>query len=425
VSFTPGFDVSTVGMYQEPDDPNAQLAADEGSYVAPDVETDQDAISQQVFDALAQRAPGWQAHDGNLDTWMIEAWAEVGSEIRQLAATVPASIFMTYGQNVLGIDPYIATAASGTATFTATDELGYTLDTGTQFALARSGNDLVAYATLQEADIPPGQNTIDVPFAAVETGSDGNGLSGAGQILDPVTWISSIEVAVATAEGADEETAEDYLDRISHLLQMVALRPVLPQDFAILALQVEGVGRAIAMNLYDPATNTWNNERTITLMLTDVNGQPCTPAVKATVQSTLEDLREVNWVINVIDAVYDAVDVAFDVYAFAGQDHDTVMQACVDGVTAYLQPNNYRLGEGSPAIEAGEVIYPPTTGTTPRHQAIHMNDLIAMLDHCLGVDWVVSVEIGGTAADFTLPDAYALPTPGTITGTVEGATPSS
>jgi hypothetical protein len=420
VSFDPiaGLDM---GMDDEVEDPNALIAQQEGGYLPPSVEQNQDAIAEQVFDALAARAPGWQSHDGNLDTWMIEAWAEVGAEIRSLAANVPASIFMTYGQNVLGISPIIAVAADGTATFTAQDDQGYTLDSGTQFALKRSGNDLVAFATVNPQTIEPGQTTVDADFVAVETGADANGLSGQGEMLDPITWVADIEVTDATTDGVDEETAEDYLDRLSLLMRMVALRPVLPQDFAILALQVPGVGRAVAMNTYDFPTKTWGVARTITLILTDDNGEPLTPVIKQQVADMLEALREVNWVIYVVDATYDTVDVAFDVVAFAGQDADTVQQGCVDRVTQFLSPANYRLGELSPAIAGGEVINPPESGDPVRRQSIHMNDIVALLDYAAGVDWVVSVQINGTAGDFDLPDANALPQPGAITGTVEGA----
>lgn len=413
------------GQPPEVEDPNALLAAAEGGYEAPDVETDQDAIAQQVFTDLSGRVDGWQAHDGNLDTWLVESFSEVGAEIRSLAADVPASIFMTYGQLVLGISPKLATGAGGLATFTAKDAAGYTLDNGTQFALAISGNDLVAFATQQQVAIAPGETeVVDVPFTAVETGANGNGLSGAGQMLDPVTWVSAVTVPDATTGGADAETPQDYLDRLVNLLPVVALRPILPQDFAILALQVDGVGRAVAMNLYNPADGTWTNARTVTLILTDVNGSPCSAGVKATAQQQLEALREVNWVVHVIDATYTPVAVAFDVIAYAGQDQTTVHDTAVANVTAYLQPAGFRLGALSPAIAGGEVILPPNPAGTPaRRQYIYVNELIALLDRSLGVDRVVSVKINGAAVDYQLPSPYSLPTPGAVTGTVEGANP--
>lgn len=421
MSFT---DPTLTGQAQEVEDPNQLLAMQEGGYDAPSVETDQDAIAEQVYTDLAGRAPGWQAHDGNLDTWIIESFSEAGAEIRALAGDVPASIFQTYGQNVLGIPPGLDAGATGTADFTAVDDQGYTLDIGSVFSLARSGNDQVAFQTLAEAAIAPGATTVaDVPFVAVETGADTNGLSGAGTMVDPVTWVTGIQVDTATANGADAETPEDYLNRLTNLMSMMALRPVLPQDFAILAMQNPGVSRAVAMNLYDPADGSWDNERTVTLLLTNDEGLPCDADTKTAVIAQLEELREVNWVINVIDATYSTIAVTFDVVAFAGQNATTVHDACVTAVTNYLNPATFRLGAYSPATAGGEVIPPPDSGQPARCQVIRVNELIALLDRTAGVDYVVSIEINGADADYQLPTATTLPEPGAIDGTVEGASP--
>lgn len=412
--------IALPGDNEEVENPNALLALQESGYIAPDVETDQSAIAEQVFDNLATRAPGWQAHDGNLEVWLTEAWSESAAEIRALARDVPASVFTEYGTDVLGIIPGIALSATGAATFVAIDDQGYTLDVGTQFALARSGDDLVAYATTEERSIAPGDTQVDgVPFAAVLTGADANGLAGDGQMLDPVVWVTAVIVNEATAKGADAETPQAYLDRLSVLMRMVALRPVLPQDFAILALQVPGVGRAIAMNLYDPETDTWDNERTVTLIVAQADGSPCASDVKTQVETMLEALREVNWIVHVIDPTYMPVDVTYDVVAFAGQNEGTVKDACDAALVDYTSPANYRLNEASPAIAGGEVIYPPDADTT-RQQYVYVNELIALLDRCLGVDRVKSVTINGAAADYLLPDPYSFTMPGVFTGTVEG-----
>ena len=413
------------GEPQEVENANASLKQSESGYTPPTVEVDQEAIVAQVFANLAARVNGWQPHDANLDTWLIEAFAEAGAEIRSLAADVPASIFSTFGTRVLGLPPNAATAATGVATFTATDSAGYTLDTGATFGMPRSGNDLVAFATLQPATIAVGQTSVtNVPFAAVELGAEGNGLSGEGQMLDPITWVSKVNVPVATSQGQDAEEADAYVDRLANLFPAVALRPILPQDFAVLAMQlVAGVGRAVAMNLYDPAAKTWNNARTVTLVLTASDGTPCSSTVKAQVEKLLDELREVNWVIHVIDASYEAIPVAATVVAYAGQDMETVKAACVEALTQYLSPANYRLGEMSPAIAGGEVINPPVGEAKPRQQTLYLNELIALLDRTLGVDRVKAVTIKGAAADWVLPSPITLPTAGAFTVTVEGGAP--
>lgn len=407
-------------------DANAALAAAESGYIAPDVETDQAAIAQTVYEALMAKVPGWLAHDGNLDTWLVEAFSEAGAEVRSLAVDVPSSIFSTYGNRILNLPPRIAMSATGYATFVAVDDAGYTIDPGTTFALPRSGNDLVAFQTLQQAEIPLGVTTVtDVPFTAVETGFDGNGLSGEGQMLDALRWVSSVTVPVQTQDGQDAERPEDYIDRLANLFPAVALRPILPLDFAILTLNlIPGIGRAVAMNLYDPALDSWDNVRTVTVMVAKPDGTVCTDPQKQETEAMLEALREINWVCHVIDPAYEAVSVDFDVVAFVGQDDTTVYENCVLDVTEYLQPYNYRLGEMSPAIAGGEVINPPVAGAMPRRQVIYLNELIALLDRCLGVDRVVSVTINGTASDYTLTESYSLPTPGDITGVVEGGSPA-
>jgi len=411
------------GEPPEVENPNDALAAQEGGYTPPTVDADQEAIAAQVFARLIERVPGWQPHDGNLDTWLTEAYAEIGAEVRSLAGDVPASIFGTYGTRVLNLPPNPAIAAQGVATFTAHDTAGYTLDTGATFALARSGNDLVAFTTLQPATIAVGQSEVhEVPFAAVELGAAGNGLLGEGQMLDPITWVSKVNVAVATAQGADAEEPDAYVDRLANLFPAVGLRPILPVDFAVLAMQlVVGVGRAVAMNLYDPAAKTWTNARTVTLVVADENGEPVGTTIKGEVEQLLERLREVNWVVHVIDPTYETIPVTATVVAYAGQDMERVKVACVEALDNYLSPANFRLGEMSPATEGGEVINPPKEGAKPRNQTIYVNELIALLDRTLGVDRVGAVTIKGAAADWPLAGGpTTLPRPGTITVTVEG-----
>ena len=42
------------------------------------------------------------------------------------------------------------------------------------------------------------------------------------------------------------------------------------------------------MNLFDPATGTWDNARTVTLILAQADGTPCPSDVKAQVVTMIE-----------------------------------------------------------------------------------------------------------------------------------------
>ena len=403
----------------EVENPNEQLALEDAGYTGPDVETDERAIADAVYAELATRVPGWVAHDGNLETWLIEAFAAIAAEIRTLAADVPAAIFTTYGEEVLALPIRVPTPATGASTWIADDALGYDIPVGAQITLPRSGDDLAVFQVVVGATIPPGETTIaDVQIAALEAGGNSNGLSGPAEIVDPLNWVQSITVPVATAGGDDGQDPDAYVDDLSQLMRMIALRPILPGDFALLALRQPGVGRAVSMDNYDPATGTWDNARMVTLILADDAGEPVPAAIKDTVRAQLEQLREVNFLVPIIDAGYDVVAVDFAVTAYAEQDAAIVEQACVDAITSYLAPANWRLGTTSPATAAGEVIPPVDAGEQPGRQTIRVNELIGLLDRTRGVDWVDTITINGAAADHQLPGPTTLPRPGAITGTV-------
>jgi Baseplate J-like protein len=413
---------STLNLPADPpevENPNDQLAIEDAGYTGPDVETDERAIADAVFAALAARVAGWVAHDGNLETWLIEAFAAIAAEIRTLAADVPAAIFTTYGEEVLALPIRVPAPATGASTWIAEDALGYEIPVGTQITLPRSGDDLAVFQVVVGATIAPGQTTIaDVQIAATEAGGNSNGLSGPAEVVDPLGWVQSIDVPVATAGGDDGQDPDEYVDDLSQLMRMIALRPILPGDFALLALRSAGVGRAVAMDNYDPATGTWTNARMITLILTDDQGEPVPQAIKDTVRAQLEELREVNFVVNIIDAGYENIDVDFAVTAYAEQDATIVQSACADALTNYLAPANWRLGTTSPATAAGEIIPPVGAGETPGRQTVRVNELIGLLDRTRGVDWVDTVTINGAAADHQLAGPMTLPRPGAITGSV-------
>ena len=401
----------------EIENPNYALALEDTGFTGPDVETDERAITETIFASLTRRVEGWVAHDGNLEVWLIEAFAAVAAEIRSLAADVPAAIFTTYGEEVLAIPIRVPTPALAQSTWTAADDLGYSIPIGTQFTVARTGDELIAFQVTVGATILPGERSVGgVEVAAVESGARANALSGPGEIVDPLSWVETIDMSAASG-GDDGQDATTYLNELSMLMRVIALRPILPGDFAILALRVVGVGRAVAMDGYDPDSRTWGHARTISLILTDDNGEPVPPATATQVRTTLEQLREVNFVVNVIAPDYEAVDVGYEVTTFAEQNPDLVRDACDAALRDYLSPANWRLGTTSPGISAGEVIPPPLGDAEPGRMVVRRNELIGLLDRVRGVDWVDDVTINGEAADQTLDGPTTLPRPGEIEGT--------
>jgi hypothetical protein len=413
-----------IGDPEEWPNPNAELAMEEITPARPDIEGDAAVINQTIFDRIAERAPGWIARDGDLTVWIVEEFSTVAAEIRNEAMTVPEAVFQTYGTEVLGIPIALAQSAVGTSDWTATTTRGYVIPVGTQISLARTGDELVAFETTEEARIEPDTDTVTgVPIRAVNAGEAGNGLHGEADVMDPLAWVDTIEVAVPTHDGADGQTVEQYLTELILLMRLIALRPILPWDFAVLAMRIPGVARAVAMDGFNAPDQTWGHARMITLIVTDENGEPCSNVTMQAVRDYLESLREVNWICWVVAPEREVIDVAMTVTAFSEQDPLVVELAVTEALHDELLPANFRLGTAGPGVHAGEVIPPPPPYGPggPTRQTIRLNDLVALADRQRGVDFVnyASVTINGQAADYTMPGPTYLPYPGTITVTVE------
>lgn len=403
----------------EVEDPNEQLAQADVGFTGPDIETDEEAISGSIFNRLAARVEGWEAHDGNPDVWLIEAFSAVAAEIRSLAVDVPEAIFTTFGSEVLGLPRRPPAPANGRSKWTAADDRGYSIEAGTQLTLARTGDELIGFEVLAGAVIEPGETTVEgVAIVAVEDGYAGNGLVGEAEVSDPLDWVDSVEVPAPTIDGDDGQDETQYLTVLSNLLRMMGFRPVLPGDFALLALSIPGVGRAVAMDGYDSIGDTWGHQRRVTLVVAAEDGTALPDATRAQVRDYLESVREVNFIVDVISPRYEEIDVDFEVRMFGEQDPDLVLAICLDAVRQYLSPGNFRLGTLSPATGAGEVIPPPASGEVPGRMTIWLNNLIGLLDRCRGVDVVGPVEINGAPLDHEFGGPFTLPTPGTITGRV-------
>jgi len=97
-----------------------------------------------------------------------------------------------------------------------------------------------------------------VTIIATSVGSLYNGLVPQNLVLNTaLSFVSTIASTTATAGGEDAETTAAYLNRLSEELQLLAPRPILPNDFAVLAVNTPNadVFRSGAINLLNPFNN--------------------------------------------------------------------------------------------------------------------------------------------------------------------------
>jgi hypothetical protein len=385
------------------------------TYIDIPIETDPQDILDDVYTFLQAQIPGWTPAAGNLDVWLAMSLSAAAAETRDVASAVPTSIFRYFGATIIGLQPIDAAPSTTTTNWTMIDNAGYTIPAGTQVAIAASGSTLVPFVTLNDTVIASGSTTASgVTIQSVNTGAATAGLgavSGPVQLLDPLSYVSSITQVSVTTGGVDAEADSDYLNRLATYLQLLTPRPILPNDFATLCrTNIPGVFRAVGVDGYDATSNTYNNARTVSVAAIDQNGTPVGSATKASMLSMLQAMREVNFVVYVIDPSVNLIDVTYTAKSLVGYDPTALLASINTAIANYLNP----------------VTWGTTTSDSTvwlQNTVVRYNKMIQAIENVAGVDYLVSMTIGihggsmGTT-DITLTGVAPLANDNTLTGTI-------
>jgi Baseplate J-like protein len=383
---------------------------------------DPDALGDAAVAYLEAGIPGFEARPGNVETVLLYANAQIGAEIVEQAAEIDPLIFAYLGEDLLGIGARTAAEAIGALTVTwAADVQAATLyPAGSLVAVPSPTGDAVAFQTNLDLEAPAGGGVQVVAITALEAGDAGNGAYGAAEPVDIVDGVDSLLVEQPTTGGAEDETSDEYLTRLAEALTILAPRPILPTDFSVLARQIDGVGRATTIDLYQPstgqggygsprgATPQTNVPRCATVVITADDGSPPPATLMQAVYDALDASREVNFLVYVIAPGYDAIDVQATVRAYPGYDPAAVKAAAELELAQWLDPAAWGT---PPGAFGGEWIFDNT---------VRLYEAVDALNSAAGVHYVETVQIrkvGGAfgTSDIALQAPVGLPTLGTPT----------
>jgi hypothetical protein len=300
------------------------------------------------------------------------------------------------------------------------DDAGYTIPAGTFVSIRDDVGNEVPFATVQEVTIPAGEvATIagDVQLQALTPGAAASGLGGVGvpaSLTDILEFVQSVVLAGPTSGGEDPESPQEYNDKIATHLRRLSTRPILPEDFASMASEIPGVYRAVAIDGYDPATQTYNNERMIAISAIDENGNTVSSLIRNQIDALLEENRETNFVVNVILPVETVIDATFSGKALTGYDPDAVEADVIEALQDYLSKARWGRDPVLADVPAGDQ-------TWVEDRYVRYNKMLKIAMNVQGVDYITTFLIGiqGTGLsniDIQMPGAAPLATPGLITG---------
>jgi hypothetical protein len=380
------------------------------------IETDSRALMEQSFDFLSINIPGWAPTEGQLDVWMVEAFSSEAADIGTLSTEVPKAIFRFFGSSLFAIPSVEASTAMVNTTWYVLDTVGHTIPAGTQFGIRDTTGELHAFTVLTDVAIPPGSNQTgvgEVIGTASITGaaaSDLGAANGPVELIDTFVWVNYVTQSGPSAGGEDAESDDAYLDRLSLELQTISPRPILPRDFSILARKVPGVQRATTLDLYNPATGTWNNERMVTVISIDEDGNPVPSTIRTDVKNYLDAMREINFVVNVMDVTVTGVDITSTVTVLEGYDPVDTTSRVAGALTSYLDPSKWGMDIND---------NPDDPKTWNNINTVYYLEVSSVINLVGGVGRITDLRIGPAggaqyAADLTLPGVVTLPTPGTF-----------
>lgn len=367
-------------------------------------------LLQQFLNFMQQTYPGYTPQSGNLEYIMAVIFASWASDVANQASQGSAELFNQFGQQLIGVQPENGSSATAVITIMAIDTQGYTLPAGTQFLL----DNAVGFTSIQSVTIPSGQQSANVTIAAVSSGSDSNGAgSQTGAVLNQqINWVLSVGIVTEASSGTDPETSDAYLNRLANQLQLMAPRPVTAGDFGTFAVNFQPaagtdqqeVGRATAIDGYDPNALTYGNEREVAVCVTDSSGNALNSDTMTAVRLWLESLREVNFIINVVAPSYSPIYVSCSVVRNTAYSAATVQSNIQSALVTLLSPTNWGLSSsGSLAWVNQPTIYGSVVEST--------------IQQTSGVDHVVtgSLAMGfspspGSFVDLALPGPFPLPT---------------
>jgi hypothetical protein len=388
-----------------------------GAFVELPVEFDGATLKAQLYTAMEERFPGWVPNDNNPEKWLIDTMVDrLMVPLGQLAADVAAELFYSYGEKIVNVQPIAATPATVKSTWTMIDAKGYEIKAGTQVNVPTSGNTGEGFRVVNAVAVPAASTTTEegeVLLEAIEPGTAANELEGEAKPEDTLNFVESIELVGASSGGEAAEDPATYLNRLAETMETLSPSPIIPRDVEILARNVPGVFRAVALDLFDPETDdpddpeTWLTERTVTVAVCDLAGEPCSAPVKAALKADLEAKREANFRFFVIDGTYTVIAIKFQIAAKDGFDQAAQEVTAAAALAAFLAPIAFGVDAATDARSWNN------------QRVVRYQDLVTVLNNLQGVDHYTELKIGkeGGAlgeADVALEGAAPLTKPGKI-----------
>lgn len=225
-------------------------------YILEPLDTDAEELYQSFVGYIQDYFPDWEPSDGQLDVIVGRYFALQASFTADMASRVQRAIYRYFGSNLAGIPPLSGGPAIARIQFNITAaSITQVLPIGTEVGLTDSGGDTHIFALNDDLIFGAGAVTGQGDAEAVDLGVAANDIVGTAELVELVDWVNSLSVVGASSGGTDPEDDDAYIQRLTQNLGLMAPRPILAEDFAIMALNIPSVWRASVIDNFRPGVN--------------------------------------------------------------------------------------------------------------------------------------------------------------------------
>jgi hypothetical protein len=271
-------------------------------YIDLPIPASRETMIQTALYNIATAMPGWRPREGNLEVLLLEQFADMAAEAASVAAQVPLSIFSYYG-SLIGVNQNTGTPMQINTQWTLTSQSATdTLFPAGTTATAVINGTYYQFSLDGDLTITAGNTVSTGTMTASFAGSSYNSVYGTATYLEPnyfYATLANIQIipissSVPYVPGVDQETTQHYLNRLSDQLTLYTPRPIIAPDYAYMASNINGVGRAAAIDNLDSYVNLLPVSQAVPALKTStvpgwsglngttVTASTVTPGIKAT-----------------------------------------------------------------------------------------------------------------------------------------------
>lgn len=375
------------------------------------IETDPDAVLQEVIDEVRTFFPNWDPNPASLAYRYAAAICRRIAEGRDVAANVPPTIWRAAGGTLFNTPAQEPTNATVDSTWEMPDDDGYSVDQDTLVSI-----DGTLFQVVDEFVVAPG-DTIETPVAlvALDAGAAGSGLGSVGGdvvLEESIGFFPTITQVAVTEGGLDAEDIDEYDNRLVAVTQDFSSISILFDDIPRKARQVPGVFAVAVIDNYNLDTNTPGVTGHATVGVRAEAGGAVSGDVKDAVEAKLAgpSARIVGGTVHVTDPTENTINVSFKYTLQVGAVEAEVTPAAEGAVAEFLNKAFWGLPRGS--------------GEGPiwtNKKRISRYDLAEPLGLVEGLDLLTEIKISRGAdpladADLDMVGLFPVPVPGAITG---------